>query len=367
MTSSHQVYSDRTSKICDIGDAHGVAILSKAAGLDVEYVPFRHAPLLDNEIRIRVTDSGLCQSDAFMMKNAWGISAFPLVAGHEILGIVTHIGEKVTKFQVGDRVGQEPLKDSCEHCHDCMLGFTNVCSQNRFTIGQEFGGFATSFQSRANNFTKIPDIIPGSAAPLMCAGTTVYSPLSRDLSPGMKVGIIGVGGLGHLGIMYANKMGCEVTAISTSLDKEAEAKSFGAHHFLVSKDLEAVKNAERTLDYILDTATVYSLDMSTTLLKPRGVVNIVGAPDDPKHHSFNAFSAVSKNLTIKGSAAGSRLETEKMIEFSARHSVYPKSEVYKFSDFNLALDSLARGIPRAPRYRAVLETASFFENFTPSN
>lgn len=366
MASSHQL-GDRTSKVCDIGDAHGVAIISKVAGLDVEFVPFRHAPLLDNEIRIRVTDSGLCQSDSFMMKNGWGMSVFPMVAGHEIFGVVTHVGEKVTKYQVGDRVGHGPQKDSCEQCYDCMLGFTNICSQSRFTIGQEFGGFATSFQSRANNFTKIPDAIPGSAAPLMCAGTTVFSPLSRDLSPGMKVGVIGVGGLGHLGIMYANKMGCEVTAISTSLDKEAEARLFGAHHFLVSKDSKAVNSAERTLDYILDTATAYSLDISTTLLKPRGIVNIVGAPENPEHHNFNAFSAVSKNLTIKGSAAGSRLETEKMIEFSARHSVYPKSEVYKFSDFNLAMDSLAKSIPRAPRYRAVLETASFFENFTPSN
>ena len=367
MSTTYEILGDRACTPCSISDAHGVAIIAQSAGLNVEYQPFRHPALLDDEIRIRVDYSGLCQSDAMMMKNSYGMTHFPLVAGHEILGVVTHVGEKVTEFQVGDRVGQGPQKGWCKTCEQCRAGFNNVCPKGGFTIGLEYGGWATSFQSKAYCFAKIPDSLPGSAAPLLCAGLTVYSPLSREVQPGMKVGIVGIGGLGHLGIQYARAMGCEVTAISTSPDKEQEAREFGASHFVNSKDPQSLRKATNSLGFILDTALVYDLNTDLSLLRPRGVLTFVGAPEVPTKVNLDIFDMLFKNAMVKGSAAGSHTEAQNMLEFSARNRVLPKCEVYKFSDAKAALDSLALGQPRAPRYRACFETASFFETFTPNN
>lgn len=367
MASSYEILGDRASIPCDIGSAHGVALLTKSSGFDFEYLPFRHPPLLDKEVRIRVTHSGCCQSDTLMMKNGWGFTNYPFVGGHETFGIVTHIGEKVTDFQIGDRVGHGWFRNYCANCFTCSTGNTQFCDTAEVSIVNHFGGWATSYQSNQQGFHKLPDAIPGSAAPLMCAGATVYSPFKRDLVPGMKVGVVGIGGLGHLALMFAKGMGCEVTAISTSPSKEPEARDLGAHHFLNSKDPEAVKRGERTLDYIIDTSIGTTLDMQLKLLKPRGTVTVVGLPEAGEKPSFNAFSVVSKDLTVKGSAAGSKLEIDSMLEFSALHSIYPKSEIYSFANARAAIDSLGSSIPRAPRYRAVLETASYFETFTPSN
>ena len=368
MSHEYRDIGDRASTPCDKENAHGVAIIVNAAGYETTLIPFRHPVLLDNEIRIRVTHSGLCQSDTMMMKNDWGMSHFPMVPGHEILGVVTHIGEKVTKFQVGDRVGHGPQRDCCESCYQCLTGNNNLCPTGELTIGAHYGGWATSFQSKANSFVRVGDQLPGTAAPLFCAGVTVYSPMHRDLVPGMKVGIVGIGGLGHLGITMANRMGCEVTAISTSPDKEAESKELGAHHFLNSRDEAALKEAKNSLDYILNTATAHEFSMNFGLLKPRGVLNVVGAPEiSGFNQPFYAQSLIFKELTIKASAAGSRIEMESMLDFCTLHSIYPRSEVYQFTEADKAIESLAKSKPRAPRYRAVFDTASFFETFTPSN
>ena len=367
MSSSYEILGDRASRPSDLQDAHGVAIIVNSAGLETSFQPFRHPTLLDNEVRVKVTHSGLCQSDIIMMKNGWGFTQFPFVGGHEILGVVTHVGEKVTNLQVGDRVGHGPQRDCCESCHDCLTGFNNLCSKSVLTVGLHYGGFATSFQSKANSFVKVPDQVPGSAAPLFCAGVTSFAPLNRDLVPGMHVGIVGIGGLGHLGIKIANKMGCVVTAISTSPDKEQEARELGAHNFINSKDPESLKKNLRTLDYILDTATSHNFATDFSLLKPFGVVNVVGAPDTFTHQPFFAGSIIMNQLTIKASAAGSRIDMHDMIDFCCFHSIYPKSEIYSLNDAQAAIDALGKGIPRAPRYRAVIDTASYFEKFTPSS
>lgn len=368
MSTTTEILGDRASRPCDIGDAHGVALVCGGPGLNVEYQPFRHPSLLDNEIRIRVTDSGLCQSDTFWMKNGWYQTLYPVVPGHEIIGVVTHVGEKVTKYQVGDRVGHGPMRDSCGNCSDCCMGFNNTCSSMGLTIGLHYGGWATSYQAPAKCFVEVPESISGLNAPLMCAGVTSYSPLRRDLRSGMKVGVVGIGGLGHLGIKFARSMGCEVTAISTSADKETEARELGAHHFINSKDPKQVQKAAKSLHYILDTATAYTLNTSLGMLRPNGTVTVVGAPEvSGEKNPFNAFDIVLRNLSIKGSAAGSMDDMASMIEFCDLHKINCKSEVYKFADARLAIESLGLSKPRAPRYRAVLETASFFQNFTPSN
>ena len=365
MISSYEILGDRACTPCDKQDAQGIAVIADSAGLETHLIPFRHPSLLDNEVRIRVTHSGLCHTDTSFMLNHLGYSCFPLVPGHEIIGIVTHLGEKVTKFQVGDRVGHGPQRDCCENCYQCRTGNNNVCPEGVFAVGLEFGGWATSFQSKANSFCKISEELPGTAAPLLCAGVTVYSPMHRDLVPGMKVGVVGIGGLGHLGITMANKMGCEVTAISTSADKEAEAKGLGAHHFLNSRDENALKNAANSLDYIINTATVNEYSMNFGLLKPRGVLSVVGVPENSQ--PFYAQSVIFKELTIKASPAGSRLEMQAMLEFCTLHSIYPKSEVYQLTEADKAIQSVALSRPRAPRYRAVFDTASIFETFTPNN
>ncbi|OMJ82795.1 hypothetical protein SteCoe_16391 [Stentor coeruleus] len=367
MASSYEILGDRASIPCDVGSAHGVALLTTSAGLDFEYSPFRHPSLLDKEVRIKVTHSGCCQTDTFMMKNGWGATNYPFVGGHETFGIVTHIGEKVTDFQIGDRVGHGWFRNYCTNCSICRAGNTQLCDTAEISIVNHFGGWATSYQSNQQGFYKLPDSMPGSAAPIMCAGATVYSPFKRDLVSGMKVGVVGIGGLGHLALMFAKNMGCEVTAISTSPSKEPEAREFGADHFLNSRDPEAIKRNERTLDYIIDTAIAPTLDTQLRLLKPRGIVTVVGLPEGGQNPTLNAFSIVTKDLTVKGSAAGSRSEIESMLEFCGLHSIYPKSEIYQFGNARAAIDSLGASIPRAPRYRAVLETASYFDIFTPSN
>ena len=365
MKSSYEILGDRACTPCDKEDAQGVAVIADSAGLETHLLPFRHPALLDNEVRIRVTHSGLCHTDTAFMLNHMGFSRFPMVPGHEILGIVTHVGEKVTKLQVGDRVGHGFQRDCCESCYQCRTGYTNVCPERVISLGLEYGGWATSYQSKANSFFKISEELPGTAAPLLCAGVTVYSPMRRDLVPGMKVGVVGIGGLGHLGITMANKMGCEVTAISTSADKEAEAKGLGAHHFLNTRDENAVKLATNSLDYILNTATVNEYSMNFGLLKPRGVLCVVGVPENSQ--PFYAQSVILKELTIKASSIGSRLETQAMLEFCTLHSIYPRSEVYQLTEADKAIQSVALGRPKAPRYRAVFDTASFFETFTPKN
>jgi uncharacterized zinc-type alcohol dehydrogenase-like protein len=248
------------------------------------------------------------------------------------------------------------------------MGFNNTCSSSSFTIGLHYGGWATSYQAPHKYFTKIPEDIAGLNAPLMCAGVTSYSPLRRDLRAGMKVGVVGIGGLGHLGIKFARHMGCEVTAISTSPEKEAEARELGAHHFINSRDTKQVQQASRSLNYILDTALAYTVNTSLAMLKPNGVLTVVGAPEATEEKNpFNAFEIVIRNLSIKGSAAGSMDDMQSMIDFCSLHKINCKSEVYKFSDAKAAIDSLGNSKPRAPRYRAVLETGSFFKTFTPSH
>jgi len=297
-----------------------------------------------------------------------GMSMYPFAPGHEIFGEVTHIGEKVSSVQVGDRVGHGYFRDWCGNCSDCSSGYNNTCKDASLTMGLHYGGWATSYQAPIKGFVKIPESIPDYNSPLMCAGVTAYSPLRHDLVSGMKVGVVGIGGLGHLGVKFARSMGCEVTAISTSQDKEQEARELGAHHFINSKDPKQLQKASRSLDYILDTATAYTLNSSLKLLRPNGKINVVGAPEhsDAKN-PFNAFEIVTFNLTVKGSPAGTMEDMASMVDFCALHKIDCKSEVYRFDDVKTALNSLANSTPRAPRYRAALETASFFSTFNPVN
>lgn len=364
--STFEILGDRAPVPCDIGDADGVAMAFMERGTTVTPLPFRHPSLLDNQVRIRVSHAGLCQSDMLKAQCLWGPDTiYPLVPGHEIVGTVEKIGEKVTNVQVGDRVGFGVFKDCCRTCYECRTGEDNLCTQLEYTYCPDFGGYSTSFQSTGDFFFKIDDSFPGQFAPLFCAGATVYSPIKKFVKPSMKVGVVGIGGLGHVALMFANKFGCDVTAISTSASKESESKAMGAHHFLNISDPEQIKKAQASFDFIIDTSVKMNLMMNFSMIKPRGKCVIVGLPDEEHDVGLNLGQLLMKQQELIGSSVGSRLDIEDMLSFIKLHNIQPLVEVYPFADTQAAVNSLAHSNPKAPKYRNVIETASFFKTFTP--
>ena len=214
----------------------------------------------------------MCHSDLHKMLNEWAESTYPLVPGHEVIGIVKAVGSACSKIAVGDRVGFGPQRNSCGACESCTGGNEQLCSKFEGLYDPRLGGYATSI-TVAERFTfKIPEAIPSAVAgPLLCAGVTTFAPLQRFAKAGDKVGVVGIGGLGHMGLQYAAAMGCQTWAISTSAGKEAEARKFGAQHFLVSKDAAAMKAQARSFDFILCSATGdFPLGPYLKLLKVRG-------------------------------------------------------------------------------------------------
>jgi uncharacterized zinc-type alcohol dehydrogenase-like protein len=359
--STYEVLGSRAPVACDYGDCEGVAMAFMSKGTTVSPLPFRHPSLLDSEIRIRVEHSGLCQSDIHHARGLWGNElTLPLVTGHEIVGVVEKIGEKVTHLKEGDRVGFGVFRDCCHHCFECRTGEDNLCSDLRYTYEPHFGGYATSFQAKEDFFFKLDDSFPGESAPVFCAGAAVYAPLKRHVLPTHKVGIVGIGGLGHLAIMFARKFGCEVTAISTSTSKEAEARSLGAQNFLNLNDPEQLKRASGSLDFILDTSIKINLGVDFGLVKKRGTCAVVALPDVEHDLGLNLFQMLMNQQTLVGSAVASRLDIMDMVEFIRLNKIKPMVDLYPFADIQLGINSLAYGTPRPPKYRNVVETASFF-------
>ena len=371
MATSYERMGDRAPTPCDIGDAHGVAqAFMQPPELTVTPLPFRHPELLDNEVRIRVVNSGLCHSDVMTATNSWGPIAGPFVAGHEFIGIVEKVGQKVTKLQEGDRVGVGAFSgccNDCENCGRCRVGRDIECLQKVPTYNPWFGGNATSWQGRAKFVHKVPDSIPSEAAPLFCAGATVFSPLFDTIRPGDKVGIGGIGGLGHLGLQFASKLGCEVTAFSRTPDKEAEARSFGADHFVVTGDEAQSAAAKRTMDVFLETATSMNISKDAEFVRPGGSVILVGLPNVQEDVGYHLLPLVFNNINLKHSLVASVLEYEQMLDFAGRHKILPKVSVYPFAETQAGYNSLALGQPNFPRYRNVIETESFLKTFTPAN
>lgn len=364
---TYDILGDRAPVPCSIEEAQGVAMAFMQPGTTVTPLPFRHPEVLPKELRIRVTHAGLCHSDVFSADGSWSKHGiYPMVTGHEIVGVVEQVGSAVTGFSEGDRVGFGVFRSCCDSCNQCVQGFDNCCLTKELTYQPHFGGYATSFQARADFFYHVPSVLPGECAPLFCAGLTVYAPLSDYVNSGMKVGVLGIGGLGHLGIKMAHKMGCEVTAISTTASKEAEAKEYGAQHFLNLKDPDQVKQAAHSFDFILNTATSFNISNLLQLVRPRGQLHICGLPNVEEDLHFDLFSLLLKNIKLTANPVGSRQQGREMLDFCAQHSILPETEVYKFENAQDAVNSLAHGIPHYPKYRAVMETASYFQHFTPN-
>jgi uncharacterized zinc-type alcohol dehydrogenase-like protein len=282
----------------------------------------------------------------------WGVGGYPMVPGHEIVGTVAAAGPEARQLAVGQRVGVGWQRGSCLACEWCVAGQENLCPNEVATCVDHHGGFAERIRVDGRFAFPIPEPLASeAAAPLLCGGVTVYAPLARWARPGMRVGVVGIGGLGHLALQFARAMGCEVTAISASPDKETEARGFGAHRFVATSRPKALKPLASSLDVVLSTAF---LDQDWTgllrALRPNGVLCLVGAPDDPL--PLDVGRMLGRQLTVTTSAIGSRGAVRETLEFAARHAVAPKVELRPLAEADAALGIVRKG---KARYRVVLE------------
>lgn len=304
-----------------------------------------------HEVEIAITHCGICHSDLHLIDNDWRNSEYPLVPGHEIIGQVSAKGDLVSDLRVGDRVGVGWQAGSCHTCEWCIRGDENLCDRMQATCNGRPGGFAERIRLDGRFAFRIPDSLTSEvAAPLLCGGITVYSPLRRHARPQSRVGVIGIGGLGHLAIRFARALGCEVTAYSSSPTKEAEARAHGAHHFVSSVDDRALKVQAKSQDLIV--STVYAaLDWRRYInaLRPDGVLAFVGALPEPV--SVPTPMLLSERRSITGSPIGGRVAMREMLDFAARHQIGAQVEVLPMTDVNAAIARLRRN---DVRYRFVL-------------
>jgi len=310
--------------------------------------------LAAHDIEIQITHCGICHSDVHLIDNDWGISTYPLVPGHEIVGLIKSCGSSVKDLKVGDRVGVGWQRGACLDCEFCRRGEENLCGSAAPTCVGAHGGFAESIRLDHRFAFRIPDALKSeNAAPLLCGGITVYSPLRLyDVKPHHRVGVIGIGGLGHLAIQFARAWGCEVTAFSSTEEKREEALSFGAHHFVATRDAGAVSRVRSEFDFILSTVHV-DLDWNLYLsaLRPNGKLCFVGVPTSAVQ--VPAFALIGGQKSIVGSNTGGRAMIAEMLEFAARHQIQAKSEVVPLNQVNQAVQKVREN--RA-RYRMVLKT-----------
>jgi len=327
------------------------AYAADSAGAELK--PFSYDPgeLKPGQVEIAVEYCGLCHSDVSVVNDEWGMTAFPVVPGHEVVGRIVALGDGVTHFAEGQRVGLGWHAGYCGHCGECDTGNQNLCAQAQPTIIGHHGGFADKVRASADSVVAIPDgLDPAVVGPLFCAGITVYNPLVQfDIKPNSRVAVIGIGGLGHLALQFLNAWGCDVTAFTSSDSKRDEA--LGAHHTLNSRDPDALQSAAGQFDLILSTVNV-KLDWNTylTTLKPRGRLHFVGATTDPL--DLNVFNLLLAQRQVSGSPVGSPATIADMLAFAACHKIAPRVEQFPMSKVNEAFKRLESG---EARYRIVLQ------------
>jgi uncharacterized zinc-type alcohol dehydrogenase-like protein len=322
------------------------------AGAPLEPFQFAAQNLAPLEIEIAVSHCGICHSDLHLIDNDWGVSTYPLVPGHEIVGVVTRIGTAVSHPSVGQRVGVGWLAGSCMNCEQCLAGNENLCRQGQPTCVGRHGGYASHVRVDARFAAVVPDSLPSElAAPLLCAGVTVFAPLKRQkLKPASRVGVVGLGGLGHLAAQFARAMGFDVTVFSTSANKQDEAYGFGTDRFVDTSAAGALSAEASSCDFILTTGPVdLPWPEYLDLLKPNGHLCIVGA--SPGEVRAPAFALIDGQKSIGGSAVGSNGDIAEMLQFAAAHKITPRIEPFALKDVNGALARLRNN---QMRYRAVL-------------
>ena len=310
-------------------------------------------PLGRNEVEIDVASCGICHSDLSMLDNDWRQSTYPLVPGHEVSGTVAAIGEGVTHLRVGQFVGLGWYSRSCMTCPQCMRGDHNLCATAEQTIVSRHGGFADKVRCDKTWAVLLPEgVDPRKAGPLFCGGLTVFNPIAQfDVRPTQRVGVIGIGGLGHLALQFLSKWGCEVTAFTSSDSKAEEALKLGAHRIVNSRSDAALDDAAGSLDLILSTVNVpLNWQKYFAALAPRGRLHVVGAVLEPL--PVGAFSLIGGQKSISGSPLGSPATAAMMLDFCARHGIAPVTEHFPMSRVNDALEHLRSG---KARYRVVLD------------
>lgn len=325
----------------------------KAAGNAFERVDYEPAALGAEEVEVAVEYCGVCHSDLSMVDNEWGMTAYPLIPGHEVVGRVVALGANTKGLTIGQQVGIGWTAASCMHCSPCLGGDQHLCGSAHPTIVAHHGGFAERVRAQWPWVIPLPaGVRPEVAGPLYCGGITVFSPLFEfDIKPTSRVGIVGIGGLGHMAIKFANAWGCEVTAFTSSPAKAAEARSLGAHHVVSSKDSAKITALAGQLDLVIVTANA-TLDWDAIIasLAPKGRLHVVGAVLEPI--PVQAFSLIMGQKAVSGSPTGSPTVIAKMLEFCARHGIEPMVEEFAMSEVNQAMDRLRAG---NAHYRIVLK------------
>ena len=329
------------------------AYAATSPGAALEPFEFDPGPLGDEQVEIAVDYCGICHSDLSVIHNNWGNARFPLVPGHEVSGRIVAAGDKVKNVKVGDRVGLGWFSGSCMSCPDCLRGDQNLCPNGEDTIIGRPGGFAERVRAHWAWAVPLPDGVDAAkAGPLFCGGITVFNPIVQcGVRPTDRVGVVGVGGLGHLAIQFLNKWGCEVFAFTSSADKKEELRKLGAHHVVDSRDPAQLKPLARSLDFVMVTVNV-PLDWNAYIdtLSPRGRLHFVGAVLEPLN--IGVFPLLLGQRSVSASPLGSPATTAQMLDFCARHDIAAVTENFGMSQVNEALAHLESG---KARYRIVLK------------
>jgi alcohol/geraniol dehydrogenase (NADP+) len=309
-------------------------------------------PLGDEEVEVQVEHCGLCHSDISMLNNDWGFSQFPAVLGHEAVGWVVEVGRAARGLKVGQRVGIGWTAGSCMHCRQCMSGNHHLCPQSTFTIVGHKGAFASRVRAHWAWAIPLPEKINvAEAGPLLCGGMTVFNPLAMYAKPTSRVGIVGIGGLGHMAVKFAAAYGCDVTAFTSSESKFDEARQFGAQHVVSSRNSDAIKKLAWAFDLLIVTVNVpLDWDAFIASLAPNGRLHVVGVVVEPI--PLGVIPLIMGQRSLSGSPIGSPVGIGTMLDFAARHNITPQTEHFPMSRINEAFERLDAG---KARYRIVLD------------
>lgn len=327
---------------------------------------FDRRELGTNDVQLDIAYAGICHSDIHQAREEWGPAIFPMVPGHEIAGFVTAIGSGVTKFKVGDKIGVGVFVDSCRKCEACKNGLQQYCAEGMTgTYNQlerdgktpAMGGYSNIFVINEDYAVTIPDNLPlDGVAPLLCAGITLYSPLKNwNAGPGKKVGVMGLGGLGHMGVKFAHAMGAEVTVFSHSESKRADALAMGADHFVVTKDPEVLTPLKSSFDLILNTVSAeLDINLYLDLIKLDGTLVVIGLPGKP--YAVEAGGLLAKRRSLAGSMIGGIPQLQEMLDFCGEKNIVSDVEVIKADYINKAYD---RTVASDVKYRFVIDASTF--------